>query len=526
MAVTNSLALAREQQVFVIEETTKGTIEEPTSADLVRIINAPTLNQQAEYYDDEQFRDTRSKQNRIRGRFPAGDWDLETYIKPSGTAGTAPEVDALLECGLGGKRSRIADTVTDNASKVDVVTDGSNSTTKAYFADASTFKVGMVVSIVQTTPDATSLRTILTVDTDDDFITWTEALAEAVDDDTDITQADNTTTTFLCGDASIYTIGDAISITVGAEAEVVHVTAVSTTLERVTVSPAMSEAAALSDVIAAGIHYICADDPKSMSIWHYVGHTMFVISGASVDSLKMDVQGKDTGKFTFSGKFMKKIHTGTDEVGSGGIDDSATTLPVLDSTKYSVGSIIYVASEIMKVSAMPTATTITVSRAYKSSSAAAHIAGVAITPWYPSGGADVGDPAHGRLGYFSVDGDNVSVLGASIEVTNGVKYYEEEKTGTDYSEDFDAVENRDVKASVELFLRTNDLKYFNYAVEQTQSIVVVPCGNEEGETCIARMPLCEWSSPALSSDTEIKAAVDMAALASTTGNDELVISFI
>ena len=79
MAVTNSLALAREQQVFVIEETTKGTIEEPTSAELVRIINAPTLNQQAEYYDDEQFRDTRSKQNRIRGRFPAGDWDLETY---------------------------------------------------------------------------------------------------------------------------------------------------------------------------------------------------------------------------------------------------------------------------------------------------------------------------------------------------------------------------------------------------------------------------------------------------------------
>ena len=522
MTVTNNLALAREQQVFVTAEVTKGTMVEPTSASLIRAINAPSFNQNPEYFDDEQYRDTRSKQERIRGRFLSGEWNLETYIKPSGTAGTMPEVDPLLTAAFGAKRENAADTVQANIAKVDVVTDGSNSTTKGYFADASTFVVGMRIEIVQTTPTATTYATILTVDTDTDFITWDTVLAEAVDSDTDITQADNTTTTAKVTDSTVWTVGDGIRL----NDETVWVTALDATLEKITFSPALTVACVATDDIDAGICYAPADDPGSMTIWHYVGHTMFCITGASCDNFKMDVQGQDIGKFTFSGKFMKMIHTGTDAVGSGGIDDSAVTLPCLDSSKYSVNSIIYVASEIMLVTAMPTATTLTVTRGYKSSTPAAHLEAVAITPWYPSGGADVGDAVHGRMGYFTVDGSNVTVLGGAIEMINGIKYYEEEKTGTDYAEDFDAVELRDVKNTVELFLRTNDLHYFNKAVNQTQSIVVLPCGETTGSIVVARMPNCEWSQPQLSADTEIKATIETVALASSTGNDELVLAFL
>jgi len=524
MTVTNRLALAREQQVFVVEESVKGTMEEPVAADLVRVINAPAFNQNPEYFEDEQFRDTRSKQDRIRGRFLAGEWSLETYIKPSGVAGTPPETDTLLECALGDKHTIVGEAIGANAAKLDVVTNAGNSTTKAYITDASTLKVGMRAKIVQTTPDATSYRTLTVVNlTGDNYVQWTEALAEAVDEYTDITQDDNTTTTALVADGDDYVVGDGIRI----NDQTVWVTVVQTTgFDRITFAPALTAACIATDTIGPAINYVLADDLPSMSIWHYVGHTMFVIIGASCDSFKMPVEGKEVGKFTFSGKFMKMIHTGTDEVGVGGIDDSAVTLPVLDSMKYSEGSVLQVESEIMLVSAIASATSLTVSRGYKSSTPAAHLAGVAITPWYPAGGVDVGDPVHGRMGYFRTNGSDVTILGASIELSNGIKYYEEEKTGTDYAEDYDAVEPRDVKATVDLFLRTNDLKYFSYAVDQTQAIVELPCGDTDGAICAARMPLCEWSQPKLSADTEIKASLECAALASSLGNDELVIAFL
>lgn len=525
MTVTNRMALAREQLVFVVKESVKGQLAEPASSNMVRVTNAPAFNQKPEYFEDQQFRDVRSKESRVRGRFLAGDWNLNTYIKPAGTCGVAPEVSNLLESTLGDMHDRAADVVIANGVKHDVIVNAGNSTTKAYFADASTFKVGMRIKIVQTTPAATTYKSVASVNTTgDNFITWTGALAEAVDEETDIIQADNTTTTCLVADASNYLVGDGLRI----NNQTTFITEIkSDTFDRLTFAPALTAASVENDVIKAGVHFTLANDPKSMSIWHSVGHTMFVIVGASCDKLKLTVHGKEVGKLEFSGKFMKMIKTGTDEVGASGIGGNVgdTTLTVLDGRKYSADSVIRLEDEVMKVSAV-VGNDLTVVRGYQGTSRVAHLAGVAVTPWAPTGYGDIGTPQHGRMGFFRVDGANVTILGADVELDNGIKYYEEEKTGTDFAEDFDAVEQRGVKASVELFLRTNDIKYFDHAVNQTQSIVELPCGDVDGLICIARMPKCEWSQPGLSADKEMKATIELAALASTTGNDELSIHFL
>lgn len=95
------VALAREAKVFFIEETTAGTLVEPTDTDLILTLNIPTVNQERDNFPDGQIRNTRSKLQSIAGRHLAGSWSFDTYIKPSGTAGVAPAEAPLLEGLLG-----------------------------------------------------------------------------------------------------------------------------------------------------------------------------------------------------------------------------------------------------------------------------------------------------------------------------------------------------------------------------------------------------------------------------------------
>lgn len=73
----------------------------------------------------------------------------------------------------------------------------------------------------------------------------------------------------------------------------------------------------------------------------------------------------------------------TDAVGVGGIDNSVTTVPVADSTRFSAGMLISIGTEFMRVTATPTATTITVRRAENGSSPASAIQTAPISVYSP-----------------------------------------------------------------------------------------------------------------------------------------------
>lgn len=100
--MTNTVARAQEQIVFVVEEATKGTAVFPTeAAEMVITAGAAEINQQPSFTDSEEIADTLDTLERFQDQIGAGSWSIPLYIRPSGTAGTAPMGKALFESLMG-----------------------------------------------------------------------------------------------------------------------------------------------------------------------------------------------------------------------------------------------------------------------------------------------------------------------------------------------------------------------------------------------------------------------------------------
>jgi len=114
------LSMGYEEEIYVVKETTEGTLAYPTASELVLAVGVSTIGQEPELIDDEQLRGMRSRLSPIKGRVNTGEWAFTTYIKPSGVLGTAPEADVLFECLFGVK------TVTPDTSVVYSLDSSSN----------------------------------------------------------------------------------------------------------------------------------------------------------------------------------------------------------------------------------------------------------------------------------------------------------------------------------------------------------------------------------------------------------------
>lgn len=94
----NAIAIAREQEIFVIEETTKGTLIDPTAASLVIAAGYGSINQQPSFTNSLEIKNSRDVLERFADRTPPGSWSIPAYVRPSGSAGTAPDEGVLLKC--------------------------------------------------------------------------------------------------------------------------------------------------------------------------------------------------------------------------------------------------------------------------------------------------------------------------------------------------------------------------------------------------------------------------------------------
>ncbi|MHA1386758.1 MAG: hypothetical protein ACTSR3_23630 [Candidatus Helarchaeota archaeon] len=97
------ISFANEEECFVIKETTAGTLKKPGTDDRVYTIGPFDFGQDQEFKEDEQIRASASMLSPIKGRKLAGEFTANTYVKPSGAKGTAPEHDVFLECLMGTK---------------------------------------------------------------------------------------------------------------------------------------------------------------------------------------------------------------------------------------------------------------------------------------------------------------------------------------------------------------------------------------------------------------------------------------
>jgi len=95
--MTNSIALAREQEIFAVAETTKGTLVFPAATDFIIGAGFAGIGQQPSFSKSKEVVDSRDVLARIMDRFKAGEWEIPIYARPSGALGTKPMAAVLFK---------------------------------------------------------------------------------------------------------------------------------------------------------------------------------------------------------------------------------------------------------------------------------------------------------------------------------------------------------------------------------------------------------------------------------------------
>ncbi len=100
--MTNTVARALEQFCYACEETTKGTVVLPTIAAQKIIVAGPAdVNQQPAFTDSEEINNSLDILERFQDQVGAGSFSVPMYVRPSGTAGTAPMGAILFDSLMG-----------------------------------------------------------------------------------------------------------------------------------------------------------------------------------------------------------------------------------------------------------------------------------------------------------------------------------------------------------------------------------------------------------------------------------------
>ena len=111
MGSWNPYSLANQERCYVVKESTVGTLAKPSSTNQIYTVGVVSFEQELELFEDEQVRSGASQRSKLKGRYMPGTWSFTTYVKPSGTKGTAPEHDVLFECLAGTKTTNAGTSV-------------------------------------------------------------------------------------------------------------------------------------------------------------------------------------------------------------------------------------------------------------------------------------------------------------------------------------------------------------------------------------------------------------------------------
>lgn len=101
--MASDVASARDIVVFVKKEVSAGTLVYPVAGDAIPVAGYPECNQQPSFSDSPEIINSRDIIAQFADQLPAGSWKLALIARPSGTAGTAPVGDVLIECLMGKK---------------------------------------------------------------------------------------------------------------------------------------------------------------------------------------------------------------------------------------------------------------------------------------------------------------------------------------------------------------------------------------------------------------------------------------
>ncbi len=264
----------------------------------------------------------------------------------------------------------------------------------------------------------------------------------------------------------------------------------------------------------------------SFSLWRRVGHSVFAAAGCTVNQMGISVTGASISQISWSGEFMKWYRAGTSAL-SADADALDTEIVVVDSKLYTpkmkikIGTLDNSGSGFTISAVNYSTNTLTISPALTDDVEIGDV----VSPWLPTPSYKSGQPIHGKLGIVKIAGQDAIILESSIQVTNNIKYYVDEKNGVMYPTIYGTPTFRDVTGTLRLYFYQNIPGYFYKSEYQIQDALIIPAGDKSGSIMEISCPRIEYETPSLEGDTEVMVSLGFTAVGSATGDDEMKITF-
>lgn len=289
-------------------------------------------------------------------------------------------------------------------------------------------------------------------------------------------------------------------------------------------------------VPATSVTYSLTNQLAPFSLWVLKGHTAFAFRGSTVESADFSIAGDAIAGISWTGKYMEQLWAGTctAAVGECGIGDQIIQLLPRAAQLYSVGMYVNVGTDTnggngYQITAIDydgfnngANNKITLHKGVVTDQSANR----EITPWWPTAGAEVGEPVHGKLGIVTVGGANAIVLNATVSMVNNIKYYIGEKNNLLTAARFGRPKIREIDGNLNCYFVRRGPSYFYRAEWQVSDALVIPAGNVAGSIMTLNVPYAEYRTPTISGDEEFIQDIPFQAIASAAvGNDEFSIVF-
>ncbi len=470
----SNIALSRKERFFVVPETSYGAIAEPANTDLVIPIDPSNWDQEPDLKKDKAAHATRSKRKMLLGMLKHGTGSLKTHMYVSGTAGTAPPQDRLLNGGMGNKIARAADTVQAAPAPT---------TTTFLPGTPANFSVGQPVLVDIGNPAHQELALITAIDAVTNVVTVAPAFSAAPVATANIYAAVGYT---LADELPSYSVWqdfyDEVFVYLGTVWDKISV------VKKPGEDVELTMGSGFQRVIRCGTDTLYAD----------------VASGAATV-----VTVQDGRKFDVGARFNLSDGTSTE-------------------TK------LIVTGKALNAGAGPTNPYLTDLTVTRGTGAQAWTAanGIDVYPWIPAG-VESGTVVMGHRGTMVLNGAAMNVLSGQVDMDNKVVFHEDEAIAQDYVLSYATPGERDLKPKLEVFFRQSDLFLFGDALTITSEAVMLPSyamdanGNPKaGYVCALVLPQTTFKIPKITDKSGERVLTIDADPYYNAGNDDLAIWFL
>lgn len=446
------IGVSRKQRVFAVLEDTEGTLKFPAAANFIRPAGDAVMNQSPDFFDSEEKQDTLDVLDQFQNATPPGDFTLPMYLRTVASYAT-PQGDALFQSWQGGVNpTTTASLATQGLAGSKTATGGTIDTIAG-----GSFPTCGVIKINNEEIHYGSLAT----------------LSSTSVRLTDCTRGYRSTTA-----TSSHVENDSVSL--------------------------------------ESRWYPQDTESPSFSLWIETDHFTQGMSGCSVGSVVLGVNNEGAVTLTFTGNGMEMVWAGKSQLASNSASGATSSITVDDAKLFKVGAYIqnYTKSDTNSGSGFlitesnATANTLKISTGITMAWATDDY----IQGYLPSASV-LGSAVESR--YTDIELDGVAATIKNTDFTFNVpKVYITDEVGTTYPEDY-MEDVRDITATLNLYFREADAKYFKEGYDGNEVTFWARFGNTAGRRLEIYMPKCklqvptmEFTAPAVNLSMPLKALGD------------------